>query len=138
MTMTILNDYKKAPHLFQLSKIRLDDFSEGILSPPSDLIEFWTKFGSGELFETETMYSPSINEIDDSILDIQEHYLEKGMPPIYNVFHTGISISAYRQEEPRYVILEENTFKVIKCFNTLEEWYSGTLRDEYAERYGIG
>lgn len=135
--MCILKDYKKAPHLFQLSRIKLDDFSKEILPPPRDLIEFWTEFGTGEIFETETIYSPSNNEKDDTILDIQEHYSEKGIPPIYTVFHTGICISAYRKEEPRYVILDEDTFKVIKCFSSIEEWYNNTLRKEYAERYGV-
>jgi hypothetical protein len=137
MIMWIIEDFEKVPHLFQLSRIKRDDFNKAIQSPPKDLIEFWAELGAGEIFETETIYSPSAGENDDTVIEINEYFAEKGMPSSYTVFHTGMTISAYRAEEPRYVILDEETFEVVKCFNSFEEWYSKTLRTEYAERYGM-
>ena len=136
--MSIIKDFNNAPLLFQLKKIRRNDFSKNIPLAPSDLIEFWTELGAGEIFETEIIYSPSIDKNDETVLDINEHFNKKGMSPSYTVFHTGIAISAYRSEKPRYVLLDEKMFNVIKCFESLEEWYSKTLSVEYAKRYGIG
>jgi hypothetical protein len=133
--MGIKEDFYNSPHLFQLEKIDRDDFGKEIPIAPNDLIEFWTKLGAGELFETEIIYSPSTDESGDTVLDINEHFAKKSMLSSYTVFHTGIAISAYRSEKPKYLILDEETLEVLKYFNSLEEWYSSTLRTEYAERY---
>ena len=135
--MNIKDDFYSSPHLFILVKVEREFFSKDIPSAPQDLVEFWTEFGAGEIFETETIYSPSTDENVDTVQKANEHFLKEGMPPDYTVFHTGIAVSAYRTEEPRYVILNEDNFEVIKSFNSLEEWYSSTLRKEYAERYGM-
>jgi hypothetical protein len=135
--MGIKEDFRLAPHLFQIKKVKLDKFIEKIPLAPDDLIEFWTELGTGEIFETETIYSPSNDEHDDNVLDINEYFIGKGMSPSHTVFHTGVAISAYRTEPPRYVILDESTFEVIEYFETIEEWYCNTLRKEYAERYGL-
>jgi hypothetical protein len=133
--MGIKEEFYNSPHLFQLESIEHDDFGKENPIAPNVLLEFWTKLGAGEIFETETIYSPSIDESGDTVLDINKHFAKKGMPSSYTVFHTGIAISAYRSKEPKYLILDEETFEVLKYFNSLEKWYSSTLRTEYAERY---
>lgn len=135
--MGIKEDFYSSPHLFFLVKVERDVFSKDILAAPQDLVEFWIEFGAGEIFETETIYSPSADANDDTVQEVNEHFISKGMPQDYTVFHTGMAVSAYRAEEPRYVILNKDTFEVIRSFNSIEEWYINTLRKEYAERYGM-
>jgi len=135
--MAIIKDISNSPLLFQLEKVERDSFSSELPLAPEDLIEFWTKLGAGEIFESETIYSPAADEGDDTVLAINEYFAAKGMSPTYTVFHTGVAITAYRTEDPKYVILDEETFEVVSSFSSLEEWYDNVLRTEYAERYGM-
>ena len=129
--MSIEEDLQNFPNIFQLIKVKRID----IVDAPNDLIEFWSKFGAGEIFETETIYSPEDNRDDDTIFAITNHFLKQGIPESYTVFHTGLAVSAYRPEDPKFVILDENYFNVISSFSSFEEWYDRILKKEYADRY---
>ena len=137
--MNIQKDYKKKPHLFKTEKVRPAELCGEIPEPPLDLIDFWTEIGAGEIFETETIYSPScsIEENADTLYEINSLFQKRGLSPLLTVFHTGISISAYRKQTPYYVILDDSNFEITKCFNSIEEWYDKVIRAEYAERYGL-
>jgi len=60
------------------------------------------------------------------------------MPQRYLVFHVGTGgISAYDREAASFCQLEPAHYRPQAVFPTLEAWYQGVLRREYAARYGL-
>jgi hypothetical protein len=135
--MIIKNDIRNYPHLFQIIKESSLANNNMNLSVPQDLMDFWIDFGFGEMFETETIYSPFTDNENYSIKEINDFFMSRGLSTDFCVFHTGINISAFRIEEPCFVLLEEDSFEILESFYTFDEWYNKTLRAEYFERYSM-
>jgi hypothetical protein len=67
------------------------------LKVPDDLLDFWTKTGGGDLFESETVFRPTqIPSFEpyfvsgDDIDTANQYRIPKGMSVAYVVFHDGI------------------------------------------------
>jgi len=106
---------------------------------PNDLLDFWTKTGAGDLFESETMFRPTqvpspepYFVSGDDIDTANQCRIPKGMSVSYLVFHDGIFLSALRLADKKLVTLgdehEETTI-----YSDLDDWYLRTLRKDFAE-----
>jgi len=105
---------------------------------PSDLLLFWQETGGGDVFETETILGPSGDpQMGEDIGSVNRAMRSRGMPTRFLIFHIGSLVSAADTEAGDYVELEESTFRVLRRFATLDEWYVATLRQEYRQRYGL-
>jgi hypothetical protein len=146
--LTILRDAEKAPGLFHwfggiaLEKIALWMRSYPLTVPP-DLLEFWRQTGGGDLFESETMLRPTLIRssepyfIDgDDVHSATLFNIQNGMLPSYLAFHKGLQFSAVHLPRQVFVTLDER-FRETTVFNTFEEWYMRTLRNEFGQRYGL-
>lgn len=141
MIDTIRRDFRQFPHLFfwngPIPKPRLDNWlSREQLAVPEDLIELWEEFGGGDFFDSETILSPFGDIVlGDDVTGATEFHRGKGLPPGYLLFHKGVSLSAVRLSDQRYVTFSRS-HALLKEFSTLEEWYND-LRSEFSEVYGL-
>jgi hypothetical protein len=105
---------------------------------PSDLLAFWQQTGGGDVFETETILGPlSDPQIGDDMAAVNRAMRSHGMAARFLVFHVGLLVSAVDVEVGDYVELEPSSFRVLRRFAALDEWYGATLRKEFSERYGL-
>ena len=111
------------------------------LDVPPDLRELWLSFGAGEAFETEDLLAPFGDPSHAAAAGFftrrNEDLRSAGLPEGLLVFHEGLCVSAFRRAEPRFVVLDRTSWAVTQAFASLDGWYRGTLRREYAERYGL-
>lgn len=108
------------------------------LRVPGDLRELWQSFGGGNLFESEEILAPFGAATDAPQFDDRnKHHHANGLSPFMFVFHEGSWLSAVRGIEPVYVTLDERTYGTTAQFDSLDHWYAGSLRDEFADRYGL-
>jgi hypothetical protein len=108
------------------------------LDVPPDLRELWLSFGAGDAFETEEFLAPFDGpEYAADFAASNEAHRSEGLPEGLFVFHDGVCLSAVRRSEPRFVVLDRNSWAIKQAFASLDAWYCGTLRREYAQRYGL-
>lgn len=113
------------------------------LSAPSDVIEFWSLTGGGDLFDDcETIFRPtSISSAmpfflaGDDVASATEWRNGQGMPKGYLAFHDGTFLSAIRQSNSRIVTLDAS-FRETGEFSGVDDWYLRTLRPYSAEICG--
>lgn len=143
MTMSLLEDAKRRPELFAwegpVSSSKLAALlAEQGWSLPEDLIAFWERTGGGEVFESESLLGPCGDvALGDNLFSYNEELRARGLPEGYVVFHMGMTVSAVRQKDGRYVELDFEDFRERAEFASLEDWYLRIVRAEYAERYGL-
>lgn len=108
---------------------------------PSDLVEFWRQTGGGDVFESETILRPAVPSlpgstfVDDDIEQRNATHVGAGKPQDLYIFQEGCFLSAVRLSDQYFVRLKG--YQVESSFATLDDWYIGTLRAEFGERYGI-
>jgi hypothetical protein len=142
---TLLTDAMARPDLFVWNG-RMDEASlrawldrNPWMGPcPGDLLAFWEETGGGDVFETETIYGPLSDPLlGDDIGAVNRQMRAEGMPARFVVYHVGLLTSAVDAASGEYVELEPDGFGVLRRFASLDEWYTATLRAEYAQRYGL-
>ncbi|NVJ21000.1 MULTISPECIES: SMI1/KNR4 family protein [Myxococcus] len=107
-------------------------------SVPTDLLRFWSSTGGGEAFETETFLSPAGDPTTgDDIDGITSSYRRAGLPPDWVVFHVGLGLSAFHPIDGRFAWFDKHPGEPTQVFDSFDGWYRGTLRHEYADRYGL-
>lgn len=144
----LLQDAQRTPRIFSpfgaIPSVEIQDWlrrTELIL--PADLIELWQQTGGGDVFESETILRPTVPSIpnscfvEDDIEAINAAYAEEGKSRDLYVFQEGLFLSAVRLSDQTFVTLTKGGYTVKDCFRTLDQWYVGTLRAEYGERYGL-
>jgi hypothetical protein len=110
---------------------------------PSDLIELWQLTGGGDVFESETIFRPTVPSapnscfVEDDIEGRNAAYADEGKSEDLYVFQQGAFLSAVRLSDQRFVTLSEDGYTIGDSFSSLDEWYVLTLRAEYGERYGL-
>ncbi len=107
---------------------------------PDDLLTFWSRTGGGTAFETETLFGPfSGAEYGDDLEGANRRIRAGGLRPTVLLFHEGgVGISGIDQDDGRYLVFAPGLdFTVTASFLTLDSWYAGVLRAEYAERYSL-
>lgn len=141
--MRILEDARDRPDLFvwygTAPNLDLQSWQRRRgLKLPCDLLLLWERTGGGDIFETETLIGPAPDpEWADSFDDVNEWYRKSGLPHGFAIFHIGRCLSAIRLSDGKYTILEENSNRILREYETLDEWYEHELRDEYADAYGL-
>ena len=139
----ICEDLQKRPKAFiwhgALEPERLYEWAtDRGLDIPSDLIELWATLGGGEMFETEQVLVPYDGPEYAADFDASNAaHSAAGLPKGVFVFHEGCWLSAVRDVELRYVILDPETYEVLDAFSSLDQWYRRTVRKEFWARYGL-
>jgi hypothetical protein len=140
--MQILLDAARHPSLFRWhgrSGADLLDvwLQRQSLDAPADLVAFWRATGGGEAFETEQFLTPiAASDLIERLEVRNDWHRQKGMPGGLVIFHEGLWLSAIRAIAPRYVTLTDH-YSVAESYESFDDWYRYTLRDEYALRYGL-
>jgi hypothetical protein len=143
MKLTILIDTEIMPSAFYwLGRIEKDKFNGWLNKQnfilPDDLKEFLEITGGGTAFESEEFLCPiNVPIYESDFSEINKSYKLKGLPKDYIIFQLGIFLSAIRLSDKKYVILDKNNFNVIDEFISFNEWYTKTIREEFADRYGL-
>ncbi|WP_205525666.1 hypothetical protein [Pyxidicoccus trucidator] len=73
----------------------------------------------------------------DDIDSVTRVHREKGLSQDWVVFHVGLGMSAFRASDGRYAWFEGQSDAPSQLFDSLDDWYLGTLRAEYTGRYGL-
>lgn len=146
--LTILKDVAKRPDLFHwfgaIERFQLESWVRSFGFPiPSDLVEFWSQTGGGDLFESETIFRPAAVPSSmpffvsgDDLLTANEQHNRDGMPKSYCAFHDGSFLSAIRRTDQALVTLSEE-YKETAEYSSLDEWYLRTIRADFAARYHL-
>ncbi len=143
MKLTILIDTEIMPSAFYwLGRIEKDKFNGWLNKQnfilPDDLKEFLEITGGGTAFESEEFLCPiNVPIYESDFSEINKSYKLKGLPKDYIIFQLGIFLTAIRLSDKKYVILDKNNFNVIDEFISFNEWYTKTIREEFADRYGL-
>ncbi len=109
---------------------------------PSDLIELWEATGGGDIFDSETIFRPTVPSIPNSCFvedDIEGRnaaHAAEGKPSRLYIFHQGAFLSAIRLYDQKFVTLTKN-YAIQNSFGSFDDWYVRTLRAEFGERYGL-
>jgi hypothetical protein len=129
-------DIKTYPDIFwigePLTGVEIDSAKTN-WSPPQDILSFWGEFGSGLMFETEKILRPFAESSSVEYMTAYER--DRGLPLGLTLFHCGTLFSAF--DETVFVAFCPDTYQETGRFNCLDEWYIGTLRRVYSERYGL-
>jgi hypothetical protein len=146
--LAILKDAETRPELFQwfgaIDKSEIQAWVQSShFSVPADLVQFWSQTGGGDLFESETIFRPTpipssapYFTAGDEVALANENRRRDGMPRLYLAFHDGLLLSAVRLSDQTLVTLSKK-YKETGQFSDLNEWYSRTLRAEFAKRYDL-
>jgi hypothetical protein len=109
---------------------------------PPDLVELWEASGGGDIFESETVFRPTVPSVPNSCFaqdDIEGRnaaHAAKGKPSALYIFQQGTFLSAVRLSDQTFVTLTKD-YAVENSFGSLDDWYLRTLRSEFGERYGL-
>ena len=143
MKLKIIIDTEIMPSAFYwLGRIEKDKFNNWLNEHnfilPEDLKEFLEITGGGSAFESEEFLCPiNVPEYDLDFFEVNKSYHLKGLPKEFIIFQLGIFLSAVRLSDKMYVILDKNNFNVTNEFISFNEWYTKTIREEFADRYGL-
>jgi hypothetical protein len=145
--LILLQDAERWPKPFQwfgaIPRPELEDWlrCERLVLPP-DLIELWEITGGGDVFE-ETVLRPTVRSVPkggfvgDDIESVNVHDAAAGIPQGLYIFMDGTFLSAVRLHDQEFVTPTRNNV-VENSFPSLDEWYVGTIRAEFGQRYGLG
>jgi hypothetical protein len=146
--LKILKDAESRPDLFcwfgAVGRGRVESWLQSSnLEVPCDLVDFWTQTGGGDLFESETMFRPTLIPAGvpyffsgDDIDTANQQRIRNGMSKSYLAFHDGSFLSAVRLADGKLVTLS-GQHEETAVFSDLDDWYLRTLRELYASRYGL-
>mgnify|MGYP001552572912 CR=1 FL=1 len=105
---------------------------------PNDLKYLWRETGGGDFFESETIFYPfSSLYAYDQIADVNKYQRSLGLPKNYLVFHSGIHLSVVETTSQKFLLIDATTYKSIREFSSLEDWYLQGIRPEFENRYSL-
>lgn len=146
--LAILRDAETRPELFHwfgaIDESKIQAWIQAShFSVPADLLQLWSQTGGGDFFESETIFRPTPIPSSapyfitgDDLALANENRRRDGMPTLYLAFHDGLFLSAVRLSDQTLVTLSDK-YKETGQFSDLNEWYSRTLRTEFAKRYDL-
>lgn len=106
---------------------------------PLEVIELWQDTGGGDLFESEELLVPvkqtalPYGTVDERT----EQWRQRGLPSWVVLFHEGAWVSGVDQRTGELIAFEPSNLSEYGRYANLDDWYRGTLRAEFAERYGL-
>lgn len=108
------------------------------LDVPSDLLSLWLTFGGGVMFETEEILAPGSGpEYAADFDQVNGAHRGRGLSDGLFLFHEGTWLSAVRRISPRYLLVDRESYAATGEFESLDDWYRRTVREEFAARYGL-
>jgi hypothetical protein len=145
--LVLLQDAERVPGVFcafgAIPEAEVQDWLQNSgLVLPADLVELWQLTGGGDVFESETIFRPTVPSIsnscfvEDDIEGTNAAHTAVGKPSELYIFQQGVFLSAVRLPDQKFVTLTRN-YVVEDSFPSLDEWYIRTLRAEFGQRYGI-
>lgn len=143
----LLEDARRVPRiLFPFGAIPEAELSAWLqhnaLVLPAELLELWRLTGGGDIFESETIFRPTVPStpnssfVEDDIEGANAAHDAKGKASELYIFQQGSFLSAVRLSDQKFVTLSKG-YAVQNSFESLDDWYVETLRAEYGERYGL-
>ncbi len=139
----LLKDRATRPGLFhflgaiQPEKLDMWLRERNLIIPP-DLRHLWCETGGGDFFESETILGPfAARDLGDDVDSVNQFRWQNGMPRDWLVFHTGLGLTVVKMSSGEYVSVQEASFEVRETFGSLDDWYGGLIRKEYAPRYSL-
>jgi hypothetical protein len=146
--LVLLQDADKVPRIFfPFGAIPLAELQDWLqrtgLVLPSDLIEFWQLTGGGDVFDTETIFRPTVPSapnscfVEDDIELRNAAHADDGKSDDVYIFQDGLFLSAVRLSDQTFVTLTSSGYVIKDYFRTFDQWYVGTLRAEFGEQYGL-
>lgn len=144
----LLQDAQKVPGIFfpfgGIPVTELQDWLQRTgLVLPSDLIEFWHITGGGDVFDSETIFRPTVPSapnscfVEDDIERRNAGHADGGKSDDLYIFQEGVFLSAVRLSDQAFVTLTSSGYVIKDYFRTFDQWYVGTLRAEFREQYGL-
>ncbi len=143
MITQLLIDEAESPQLFRWSgrrsSVEVPSWvaEQGFVAPP-DLIWLWTYSGGGTMFETEHLLRPLDSE--SKVLDlvpVSTVCHERGMPTNQLMFHEGFCVSSWDQSAEKVRTFLLDGLEPLGECASLAQWYTGFIRREFADRYGL-
>ena len=120
MNSLIRRDIADHPDLFWLQQPLSSEelrLAEAMWHAPSDLLEFWAEFGTGEMFESEVMLRPFAQSL--SVEFITERERAKGKLSGLFAFHLGLFLSGFHSEG--FYAYERDSDVLVARFDTLDQ-----------------
>lgn len=147
LMLILLQDAQRVPAVFfpfgAIPAAELGDWlRKNALALPPDLVELWQLTGGGDIFESETIFRPTVPSVpnacfvEDDIEGGNTAHTARGKPSDLYLFQQGVFLSAVRLSDQKFVTLTDN-YSVEHSFDSIDEWYVRTLRVEFGERYGL-
>jgi hypothetical protein len=145
--LVLLRDAQGVPGIFYpfgaIPRAELREWlRQNALVLPPDLIDLWELTGGGDIFDSETVFRPTVPLIpnthfaQDDIEGRNAEHAAKGKPSGLYIFQQGAFLSAIRLSDQTFVTLTRD-YSVDNSFGSLDDWYVRTLRAEFGERYGL-
>jgi hypothetical protein len=145
--LILLRDAQAKPELFRpfgaipRAELREWSYRNALVLPP-DLVELWEATGGGDIFESETIFRPTVssipnaNFVEDDVEGRNAAHAVKGKRSGLYIFQQGAFLSAIQISDQKFVTLTEE-YTVDSSFDSLDSWYVHTLRAEFGARYGL-
>lgn len=143
MNAVFEKDQKVRPELFQwngpVSGVALSQWLKRCgLKVPTDLFDLWERAGGGDLFETEVILSPFAAQGSGAGVEGENKlHQERGLPADFLLFHFGSALSAVRQADGAWLVLNPENYQVLEEYASFADWYEHVIHDEFAARYGL-
>jgi hypothetical protein len=145
--LILLQDAQSVPRVFYpfgaISTAELREWlTQNALVLPSDLIELWEATGGGDIFDSETIFRPTVPSIpntcfvEDDIEGRNAAHAAKGKPSGFYIFQQGVFLSAIRLSDQKFVTLTKN-YAIENSFGSFDDWYVQNLRATFGEEYGL-
>ena len=145
MSTSIYEDALARPDLFRWFGINSREFKLWLEALPvrvhPGLVDFWDRTGGGDIFESETLLGPLHPAEAENVLKMNEYHWNNGLSEEMVLFHIGTFMSASHVDFPKHrnsvVTFKNDSYEIAKKFATFGDWYTKTLRAEFADRYGL-
>jgi len=101
---------------------------------PNELIHLWLELGGGDLFETYSILHPVHSELDwaDDMITHNEYALSLGFDNEYFIFARDAGESAaFHKKNHKIVVFENQTFRKLKSYENITDWFQQMLYWHY-------
>ncbi len=131
ITQLVNKERKENPHIiFPFGKVNKKEMNDALkkynYNFPKELLEFWLEFGGGDLFENETILSPTPVKEDwkDDMDTTNRFYYESGLDTKYIVFQINAAqLAAFDRETNEVILISTLDFRVRNKFKNFNQWF---------------
>lgn len=102
---------------------------------PEELMQFWTTYGGGDLYETESFLYPLEHSEIDNVVEFNNRLWSKGLSNRFFVFYSGIfGYGALEKGTSKIYLLNGRDFSIrseLQSFTELRDLLDKEYRDRY-------